>query len=152
MTSATRSFLLSILVLSISVSLGAQKIATNPTSLSFNATVGGAATSQNLSVDVGQVGTPFSLAASTSSGGNWLAVTPGTGAGGGQFTVTATPGTLAAGTYQGAVTITASGSTNSPLAVPVTMVLTGSTGGGLLIGTSPSSLSFNATVGGAATS
>src|ERR1035438_5141767 len=72
--SATRLFLLSILVLSISVSLGAQKIATNPTSLSFNATVGGAATSQSLSVDVGQVGTSFSVAASTTSGGHRLAV------------------------------------------------------------------------------
>src|SRR5438874_1823754 len=96
-------------------------IATSPTSMTFTATVGGSASSQKLGVGVA-AGITFQVSAGTSSGGNWLSVTPGSGTASASFTVKATPGTLAAGTYQGAITVTSSGASNSPLQVPVTFV------------------------------
>ena len=122
MTSARR-VLLALFTLSFAVLTHAQfKIASSPTSMSFSATVGSAAVKQTLLLDAGG-GNSFQIAASTSSGGNWLSVTPSSGTSGGSLTVTATPGTLGANGYHGTLTVTASGTSNSPYTVPVTLVV-----------------------------
>ncbi len=50
----------------------------------------------------------------------WLSVTPACGGAPQTLTVTASPAGLAAGTYTGAVTVTAPGASGSPRAIPVT--------------------------------
>ncbi len=73
----------------------------------------------------------FTAAAATTNGGNWLNVAPTSGAitgGSGAVAVILDPNvtpTLAAGTYNGTVTITPSGaSNNTPVIVPVTLTVT----------------------------
>lgn len=81
------------------------------------------------------------------STGNWLGISPNA--------VQTTPATyvvfvnsnqLAAGIYNGAITITASGATNSPLSVPVTLTVGTPTESGLAV--SLTSLSFTGQAGG----
>ncbi len=61
----------------------------------------------------------------TASGSAWLSVSPSSGTGSGVLTVTATLGSLAAGTYNGAVTVTAPGAAGSPAVVGVTLTVSG---------------------------
>jgi hypothetical protein len=100
-----------------------------PTSVTFNATAGGAApASQTLSVTAASA-TNFTASASTQSGGSWLSISPsGALTTNRTLTVSASLGGLAAGSYSGSIAIVANGSTRS---VPVTLVVnTVSSGGG----------------------
>jgi len=95
-------------------------------SLTFTQVVGATAPPAQ---QVAVVSTPSSIAYSinasvnTPPNGTWLlasisaagGVTPGT------VTVSVTPGSLAAGSYSGFVTITSPGATNSPIQIPVTL-------------------------------
>jgi SMP-30/Gluconolaconase/LRE-like region. len=95
-----------------------------PALLSFNLAGSGAAPAPQ-TVSITNSGTPisFTAAASTSSGGNWLAVTPSSGPAPATLTVSIAMTNLAAGTYQGAVTIA---STSAPtLTIGVTLTVTG---------------------------
>jgi uncharacterized protein (TIGR03437 family) len=76
-----------------------------------------------VSVSTG-VTTSYTAAATTSTGGAWLSVSPTAGALPGNVVVSFNPAGLTAGTYQGAVTITVAGATNSPLSLPVTLTVT----------------------------
>ena len=99
-------------------------IAVTPNALTFNAqSFGAVPAAQSVQVAASSGTLAFTAAATTSgSSGNWLSVTP---AGGN------TPGTLSigvstslpAGTYTGAVTVTAAGAGNSPQTVAVTLVV-----------------------------
>jgi hypothetical protein len=98
-------------------------LAASPTSLTF--TVNGATPpTQALSITSGGSPIAVTATASTTSGGNWLTVMPP----GGTTPVSATVGIvatgLAAGTYQGSISVTSSSASNSPLAVPVTLNVT----------------------------
>ncbi|MDP3598753.1 MAG: BACON domain-containing carbohydrate-binding protein, partial [Nitrospirota bacterium] len=73
----------------------------------------------------------------------WLTVSPASGTGNGAVTLTATNGTLGAGTYSATVTITAPGAVTRTVPVTFTLASTAPPA----IGTSPASLSFAATVG-----
>jgi len=115
------------------------------TALSLNATVA----SQYLSVasTAGESSVQFTAAASTTSGGNWLQLSTIAGA---DYSTPYTPITvaintsgLAAGTYNGAITITPVGGT--AVSVPVTLSITGAP----VISVSTSSLSFAYQAGGA---
>ncbi len=66
----------------------------------------------------------FSATASTATGGAWLSVSPSAGTTPGGATMSVNPAGLPAGTYQGTVTITVAGATNSPVAMPVTLIVT----------------------------
>jgi len=79
------------------------------------------------------------------SGGAWLSVTPASGGTSGSASVAVSTTGLAAGAYSGSVTITAAGSTGSPMTVPVTLNVTSPT-----LTVSPTSLSFAHQIGGVA--
>jgi hypothetical protein len=99
-----------------------------PGSLSF--TYGSGSTSsgsQNLSI----TSTGSMLQVTTAaSGGSWLTVTPTTGSTPATVKVSVNAAGLAAGTYNGTISITSTGAANSPQSVPVTLVVTTSGGGG----------------------
>ncbi len=108
----------------------------SPGALVFNApAMSNAGLQQTLTISASapsDAGVLWKAAPSTTSGGNWLLGTangqtypPGTPGVGYSMTVGAVAGSLSAGTYTGAITITAPGASNSPLTVPVTLNVTG---------------------------
>jgi glucose/arabinose dehydrogenase len=97
-------------------------LAITPSSLTFAATVGGAAPpSQPVTVSNTGGGT---LSFTTSDDQSWLAASPASGSAPGTVDVSVNPTGLAAGTYTGNVTITAAGATGSPKTVAVTFTVT----------------------------
>src|SRR5206468_1944166 len=75
------------------------------------------------------------------AGGSWLSVTPASGTTPSNVSVSVNPAGLAAGTYNGTVTLSASGAT--PKVVNVTLVVSS----GATISATPSTLSFTYRVG-----
>ena len=97
-------------------------LAITPSSLTFGATVGGAAPpTQAVSISNTGGGT---LSFTASDDQPWLSVSPGSGTAPGTVNVGVDPTGLAAGTYTGTATITASGATGSPKTVAVTFTVT----------------------------
>lgn len=97
----------------------------NPTSLSFSGAVGSTAQAQNLSIASSGADQNFTAAASVTTpvGGSWLSVSPDSGTTPSNLTVTVDFGGLAEGSYNGMITITASGASNSPVTVPVSLTV-----------------------------
>ena len=95
-----------------------------PSSLSFSATTGGSEPPPQ-SVSITSSGAPLGFTATPTSTGNWLTVTPGSGTTPASLSVGANPAGLGAGTYNGTITLTPGGSGNSPLAINVTLVVSG---------------------------
>jgi hypothetical protein len=119
-------------------------LSVTPASLSFSATQGGTSpAAKTLSVANTGSGT---MGWTASDDVLWLSVSPGSGTNAGTVTVTPTIAGLTAGTYTGNVTITALGADNSPKTIPVTLTVDPPPPPALAV--SPSSLTFNATVGG----
>jgi hypothetical protein len=117
----------------------ATAVVPNLTSLTFSATAGGAPQSQTVEVTATPT-TSFTTGASTVSGGSWLSVSPASATANGGYTpltVTASAGNLAAGTYQGNVTLTTTGGVVTT--IPVTITVAGGSGP---VGISPSTLAF----------
>ncbi len=111
--------------------------------VSFTANQGSGALTQQMHVsNAGDGSLSFTASATTSSGGSWLSISPTSGAATpsspAALTLTATPGSLAAGTYNGAVTITGAGSS---INVPVTLSVSAPTA---IILVSQTALSFTA--------
>ena len=118
-------------------------LSVSPASLSFSAVAGGASpASKNLTVSNTGAGT---LNYTVSDNAAWLSVSPGSGTAPGTVSVSADVTGLAAGTYNGSVTVTSSGSTGSPATIPVTFVVDPPPN----LSVTPSSLSFSGSVGGA---
>ena len=116
-----------------------------PASLAFSYTAGGAAPASK-AISVGSSGS--ALTYTVASSGSWLTATGG-GSTPGNVNVSVNPANMTAGTYNGTVTISASGASNSPMKVPVTLTVTSTTpppppttGGTLYV--SPSRLVFYA--------
>ncbi|MBC7926324.1 MAG: hypothetical protein H7039_11765, partial [Bryobacteraceae bacterium] len=114
----------------LTVSAGANLQAT-PTTLTFTYQTGAAnPATQTINLTSSAAAIAFSATAASTTGGNWLSVSPASGtttAVGGAvtpLTVTANPGTLAAGTYNGAVTITPTTAGSQPVTVNVTLTVT----------------------------
>ena len=106
----------------------APTITVSPASLApVSFQIGGAnPATQTLTVSIfGGGAVAFSAAATTASGGNWLSVSPGSGTTGqgSPVTVAVSPAGLLAGSYQGTVTITVAGATNSPVTLPITLTV-----------------------------
>jgi hypothetical protein len=106
---------------------GTQSVATDPVisaspaSLSFSGTVGGAnPASQSLSINNGGGGT---LNWTASDNASWLTVTPASGTAPSTLTISVNTSGLLAGTFNATISISATGATNSPLNVPVTLNL-----------------------------
>jgi uncharacterized protein (TIGR03437 family) len=99
-------------------------LASTPALLSFNLAGGGPAPApQTLSISSPGAALSFSATASTSSGGNWLAVSPANSTTPATLTASIVLTNLAAGTYQGAISVT---SASAPtLNIGVTLTVTG---------------------------
>ncbi len=107
---------------------GGNALTVTPGSLSFSTTVGGAAPPQLLAVSANKP-TGFTASVSVQSGGtNWLAISPSGALTTNQnISVSVNSSGLAAGTYQGTISLTAS---RTSQAVPVTLAVSGSSTGG----------------------
>src|SRR3990170_3984454 len=123
-------------------------ISLTPASLSASAAQGSNASSQSFQVRNSGGGT---LSYTISDSATWLSLTPTSGTSTGeQDTITvnyATSG-LSAGTYSATITVTASGATNSPQTIPVSLTISALPS----ISVSPASLSASAAQGGNASS
>ncbi|MCS6885943.1 MAG: S8 family serine peptidase [Acidobacteriota bacterium] len=103
-------------------------IGVSPSSLSFSATAGGSnPASQTLSITNTGGGT---LNWSASDNAAWLTLSSTSGTAPSNVTASVNISGLAAGTYNATITITATGATNSPVTVPVTLTVSSSGGGG----------------------
>ncbi len=98
-------------------------LAVTPASLAFSFSNGGAVpAAQTVSITNTGGG---ALAWTASSNVYWLAVSPASGNAPGSLTVSLNPANLAAGTYNGAVQISAAGAAGSPVSVAVTLTVQG---------------------------
>ncbi len=128
----------------------APSFSVSPASLSFSARTGSAATApQQLALNSSSTGLAWELvAATTSSGGRWLSVSPAAGQMPATLSVSTDATSLAPGTYQGRIEISA------PLATPplqtVAVTFTVSAGAPTSLSVEPSSLGFQAAAGGTA--
>lgn len=112
----------------------------SPTSLSFTATVGGSSPgAQSVAVSA----SPNASFTASRGTATWLSVSPTSGTTPATLSVSANVSGLAAGTYNGTITVTGNGLTRT---VAVTFTVT--TSGTPTLTVSPTSLSFAATVGG----
>jgi uncharacterized protein (TIGR03437 family) len=102
----------------------APELAVDKNRLEFEALAGGPAPpSQLLYVTARIRALTFTAAASTSAGGSWLSVSPETGGTPKNLTVSVDVRGLGPGRYDGAIEIAAPGAANSPVKIPVTLVL-----------------------------
>jgi len=108
--------------LTVSGSTGSSALTAAPTALSFKYAGGSMPSSQKLMVTDASGTVPFSASA---SGGSWLSVSPGSGTTSGAVMVSANPSRMSAGTYTGAIQLSATGATGA--SVPVTLTITSST-------------------------
>jgi Viral BACON domain len=99
----------------------------SPTSLTFTGTVGGTnPAAKPISISNTGGGT---LSWTASDNAAWLTLSPVSGSNSGTVTASVNMTGLAAGTYNSIVTITASGSTNTPQQIPVSFTLSATTAG-----------------------
>ncbi len=91
----------------------------SPLSLAFEYTVGGAAPpAQTVQITGSQ---SFTASPGTSAGGAWLAVSPTSGAGTSSLSVSVSTAGLAAGAYNGSITVTPAGGAPQTVAVSLTV-------------------------------
>jgi uncharacterized protein (TIGR03437 family) len=104
---------------------GSPTILLDSVALSFAATAGGASpASKTVSVSNSGGGTlNWTATSSTTSGGNWLGVSPASGTNSGTLTVSANIAGLAAGSYKGNIQVAATGASNTPQNVAVTLTV-----------------------------
>jgi uncharacterized protein (TIGR03437 family) len=104
---------------------GAPAISLTPATLQFDSQVGGAApATQTIAMASSSGSLAFTAAASVNSNAaNWLSVSPISGSSPATLTISANPTGLAAGTYTGAITVSAAGAGNSPQGVAVTLTV-----------------------------
>ncbi len=121
-------------------------LSVTPESLSFTQAQGAAAPpAKTLEVSTSGASLTFSATATTAVG-SWLSVTPANGTTPGTLSVSVNGSGLAQGTYQGSITVVASGAANSPRTIPVTLTV----GPAQTISVSPASLTFTHQVGASA--
>jgi len=131
-----------VLVIPVTLNVGVGSSSTlslSPTAINFQYQNNNVYLSQNVLVSSSTSGTSFSITSNQS----WLTVNTSIGFTPATVTVTANPGGLATGTYQGSITFTASD--NSQISLPVTLSV-GVTSNQLLV--SPTTLNFSANVNG----
>jgi hypothetical protein len=99
-------------------------VGVNPASLSFNLQQGSSSDAKILNISNSGGGIlNWNASASTSTGGSWLSLSASNGVAPSSTTVIVNSAGLTSGTYTGQITITASGATNSPKTVPVTLTV-----------------------------
>jgi len=112
-------------------------IGLDQSSLSFLALPGGS-NPVNQAIHITNVGAG-TLQWFTSSSAPWLTVSPGSGIGAATLTISANITGMVQGVYNGTITVTALGASNSPQLIPVTLRIEPAT-----LGVTPASLAFNA--------
>jgi uncharacterized protein (TIGR03437 family) len=109
--------------------------------LTFTQGAGGISPAQTITLSSTPVSVSFTASATTAgNSGNWLIVTPSSGNTTGTVQVSVNAASLAVGTYTGAVTITASGASGSPITYAVTLNVVSP----ITITATPAKLSFAA--------
>jgi uncharacterized protein (TIGR03437 family) len=120
----------------------------SPSSLTFNGVPGQsnpAAQTIAISATGGSAAINYTVAVSTTSGGSWLAASANNSTTPGNISVTANLSGLAVGTYNGTVTVNASGA--GSLSIPVTLIVASQAA---TLSVTPQTLTFNAPAGGSA--
>jgi hypothetical protein len=119
-------------------------IRTSPTSLSFTAVQGDSSPSmQTQTVSISNSGGGI-LTWSASENVSWLGISPASGTGNGSIAATAVLGSLAPGTYNSTITISATNAVSVSLPITLTVTAPSTT-----VTLSPPSLTFSGTQGGA---
>jgi uncharacterized protein (TIGR03437 family) len=95
----------------------------SPSSLVFYSTVGLAPAAQTLSVSSTIASVGFTAAAYTNVGGSWLSITPSSGTTPVSLSVSVNSATLTAGTYIGAIAVTANSAAGTPQIVSVSLTV-----------------------------
>jgi len=122
-------------------------LAVSPANLSFAYQTGGTTPAAQMANVTGSSTLTYSAAASAT----WLTVTPASGSTPGSLSIGVNPASLAAGTYTGSVTVTASGASNSPQKVSVTLTVSSGSTGNASLNVSPGTVSFTYPTGSTAT-
>ena len=132
--------------INVQLTVGADVLSTLPAQLTFTYQLGGTAPSaQTLAVNTTTQGSSFTVAPGPNS--TWLSVTPTSGTTGSTaLTVSVNTTGLTAQTYNGSVVITDSAASNSPVSVPVMLVVSAASP----LTANPTSLSFTYQSGGTA--
>ena len=120
------------------------KLAATPASLQFAWTVGGA-TPAAQSVQIANAGTG-TLAWTATASDTWITTSPASGTAPSTLSVSISPADLSAGTYTGSVQIAATGASNTPASIGVTLTVTEAPAS-LIV--APPALTFQYTYGGA---
>lgn len=107
---------------------GGTSLVISPSSLDFTYKMGGSVPAAQ-PITISSSGSALTYTA-TASGGSWLSTSGNSGSTPGKVAVMVNAASLTAGTYNGTVTITSSGASNSPQTVPVTLTVSSSGGGG----------------------
>ena len=108
--------------LTVTLTVGAaSSLVATPSSLAFQTVAAQNPAPQSLAISDGNLG--WTAVAATSSGAPWLQVSPASNPGDGSAQVSVSGSGLAPGSYSGTITITASGALDSPLVVPVTLIV-----------------------------
>ncbi|MGI8741950.1 MAG: BACON domain-containing protein [Bryobacteraceae bacterium] len=120
----------------------------SPSAINLTTQVGTSPANQTIALTSTDPVTPlnFTVTSTTINGGNWLLVGPTSGATPLNLTVGFTTNGLPVGTYNGSITVTSTGPANSPVVIPVTVVVAPSA----TASPTPSALTFNQAFGGPA--
>ncbi|TKB66637.1 MAG: hypothetical protein E8D47_06590 [Nitrospira sp.] len=113
--------------LTITAATATATIGFSPTNLTFTGTVGGANPAPK-PISISNTGSG-TLSWTASDNAAWLALSPVSGTNSGTVTASVNMTGLVAGTYNSIVTITASGSSNSPRQIPVSFILSATAAG-----------------------
>ena len=132
------------LAVPVALNIGGATISSSFPQLSFSYALNGSIPApQNITIT--STGTTTFTASSGSSA--WLAVSPAAGTVGpgspANLSVSVNPGSLGSGTYNGSLTISGPGITNSPQVIPVTLTITGT--GTAALNAAPAQLAFTST-------
>ena len=113
------------LTVSSSSSTASPTISYSPTSLAFSGTVGGTnPAARSISISNTGGGT---LSWIVSENAGWLSLNRTSGTNSGTVTASANVSGLAAGTYNGSITVTGTGATNTPRTIPVSLTMSSTT-------------------------
>lgn len=106
----------------------------------------GGATPPSQSVAIGSLGSPLSFTVSTNTlnNGTWLAVAPLSGTTPQSLTIAVNPEGLSPGSYSGNIVVSATGATNSPVTIPITLTVSSTSA----ISASTKALTLNYQIGG----
>jgi uncharacterized protein (TIGR03437 family) len=106
-------------VIPVTLTVNTGTISAPTTTLSFTQVQGGQAAAQNVTVS----GSPGSLNFTVTTSATWLTATPSSGTTPATVQVGISAGSLQAALYNGTVTITSAGASNSPINIPVALAV-----------------------------